>query len=186
MMSREAFEAWALRNTSLSSAHEMAWAAWQAALAQPQAEPVLWVPPEREGEFHHDHSSVTGYRNRMAGWMPLYATPQQAQPTPAVQPLQSQLDEARADADRRHQLLIIQHAEAVELWNALKDLSFECDGVTRCIAPSRETYNRTFAVLRRKNHLSPEALRGYGSSGLQQQSVQFADGIAAPGSADHG
>lgn len=112
----------------------------------------------------------------------LAARPAPAAPAvPAVQPLQSQLDEARADADRRHQLLGIQHAEAVELWNALKDLSFECDGVTRCIAPSRETYNRTFAVLRRKNHLSPEALRGYGSSGLQQQSVQFADGIAAPG-----
>ena len=31
MTQREAFEAWALRNTSLSSAHEMAWAAWQAA-----------------------------------------------------------------------------------------------------------------------------------------------------------
>ena len=59
------------------------------------------------------------------------------QPTPAVQPLQSQLDKARADADRRHQLLIIQHAEAVELWNALKDLSLECDGVTRVVAPSR-------------------------------------------------
>ena len=31
MTQREAFENWALRNTSLSSAHEMAWAAWQAA-----------------------------------------------------------------------------------------------------------------------------------------------------------
>ena len=34
MTQREAFEAWALRNTSLSSAHEMAWAAWQQATAR--------------------------------------------------------------------------------------------------------------------------------------------------------
>ena len=51
--------------------------------ARPQSEPMLWVPPEREGEFHHDHSSVTGYRNRMAGWMPLYAAPQPAPAVPA-------------------------------------------------------------------------------------------------------
>lgn len=30
---------------------------------------------------------------------------------------------------------------------ALADLSFECDGVTRTVPPSRETYNRTFAEL---------------------------------------
>lgn len=35
------------------------------------------------------------------------------------------------------------------LLKALEDLSFECDGVTRVVAPSRETYNRTFAVLRK-------------------------------------
>lgn len=31
MTQREAFEAWAIRNTSIPSAHEMAWSAWQAA-----------------------------------------------------------------------------------------------------------------------------------------------------------
>ncbi len=114
------------------------------------------------------------------GAIPLY-THRAAQPAPVPVPPEvlSALEEARADSARRHQLLIIQHAEAVELWNALKDLSFECDGVTRVQAPSRETYNRTFALLRKKNHLSPEALRGYGESGVMQQSVQFAHGIAA-------
>jgi hypothetical protein len=36
-----------------------------------------------------------------------------------------------------------------DLLQALADLSFECDGVTRTEAPSRETYNRTFAVLQK-------------------------------------
>jgi predicted nucleic acid-binding Zn-ribbon protein len=36
----------------------------------------------------------------------------------------------------------------IELEKALEDLSFECDGVTQTVAPSRETYNRTFAVLK--------------------------------------
>jgi hypothetical protein len=69
---------------------------------------------------------------------------------------------------RLHELLKLQHAESVVLWNALKDLSFECDGVTCTLPPSRETYNRTFDVLQSKLHLSPEALRGYGASSGQQ------------------
>lgn len=82
--------------------------------------------------------------------------------------LRAEAEALRKDSERRHQLLILQHAESVELWNALKDLSFECDGVTRTEAPSRDTYNKTFAVLQRKLHLSPEALRGYAESGQSQ------------------
>ena len=80
-MSREAFEAWALRNTSLPSAHEMAWAAWQAALAQPQAEPIAWGMLRADGLVldvicPEGHAAYEGEYK-----VPLYATPQQAQPT---------------------------------------------------------------------------------------------------------
>lgn len=37
--------------------------------------------------------------------------------------------------------------EAGFLWHALKDLSFDCDGVTCTVAPTRGTYNDTFAVI---------------------------------------
>lgn len=37
--------------------------------------------------------------------------------------------------------------DAGYLWHALKDLSFDCDGVTRTQAPQRGTYNATFAVI---------------------------------------
>lgn len=40
-------------------------------------------------------------------------------------------------------------SERYQLLKALEDLSFECDGVTCVVAPSRKTYNRTFAVLRK-------------------------------------
>lgn len=36
--------------------------------------------------------------------------------------------------------------DAGHLWNALKDLSFDCDGVTQTQAPQRGTYNATFSV----------------------------------------
>lgn len=39
--------------------------------------------------------------------------------------------------------------DARELWAALNALSFECDGVISTSPPSRETYNRTFAVMQR-------------------------------------
>lgn len=82
---------------------------------------------------------------------------------PLLRALQANVDLA-AESERRHRLLILQHAESVELWNALKDLSFECDGVTCTVAPSRETYNRTFRLLQQKPHLSPEALSGHGNA----------------------
>ena len=84
-MSREAFDAWALRNTSLPSAHEMAWAAWQAALAQPQSKPVAWIYPSALEKFQecetfaHVYSIKVGCPDEES--VPLYATPQQAQPT---------------------------------------------------------------------------------------------------------
>lgn len=37
--------------------------------------------------------------------------------------------------------------DAGHLWHALKDLSFDCDGVTQTQAPQRGTYNSTFALL---------------------------------------
>lgn len=82
-----------------------------------------------------------------------------------VAELEAERDDALADSERRHTLLKMQHAESVELYNALSDLSFECDGVTCVLPPSRETYNRTFMVLKMKPHLSPAALRGHGESG---------------------
>jgi len=39
--------------------------------------------------------------------------------------------------------------EKKELYAALSDLSFECDGVVYVKAPTRETYNRTFAVVKK-------------------------------------
>lgn len=36
---------------------------------------------------------------------------------------------------------------ASELWQALNDLSFECDAVFAVKPPSRETYNRTFQIM---------------------------------------
>jgi hypothetical protein len=82
-----------------------------------------------------------------------------------VRELVGERDAALADSERRHTLLKMQHAESVELYNALSDLSFECDGVTCVLPPSRETYNRTFMVLKMKPHLSPAALRGHGEAG---------------------
>lgn len=82
-----------------------------------------------------------------------------------VSELEGERDAALADSERRHTLLKMQHAESVELYNALSDLSFECDGVMCVLPPSRETYNRTFMVLKMKPHLSPAALRGHGESG---------------------
>ena len=49
-----------------------------------------------------------------------------------IDELNNQLAEARRDAGH--------------LWNALKDLSFDCDGVTQTQAPTRGTYNGTFMV----------------------------------------
>lgn len=82
-----------------------------------------------------------------------------------VRELEGERDAALADSERRHTLLKLQHAESVELYNALSDLSFECDGVFCVLPPSRETYNRTFMVLKMKPHLSPAALRGHGEAG---------------------
>lgn len=39
--------------------------------------------------------------------------------------------------------------DAGHLWHALKDLSFDCDGVTQTVAPQRGTYNATFLVIQR-------------------------------------
>lgn len=33
--------------------------------------PTCWIPPEREGEYHSS-STITAYREPMAGWEPLY------------------------------------------------------------------------------------------------------------------
>jgi len=43
---------------------------------------------------------------------------------------------------------MIKHEEnAKELWQALDDLSFECFGAIGTMAPSIDTYNRTFKVV---------------------------------------
>lgn len=42
---------------------------------QEQPRPYAWVPPERDGTFHYDHSSITAYRSEMAGWRPVYLHP---------------------------------------------------------------------------------------------------------------
>ena len=65
MTQREAFEAWALRNTSLPSAHEMAWAAWQAALVRTQAEPVAgeWRFDIDESNLYHGDALVASLDN---------------------------------------------------------------------------------------------------------------------------
>ena len=41
-------------------------------------EPVAWIPPEREGAYHAS-LTITAYRQPMAGWEPLYRTPQPTQ-----------------------------------------------------------------------------------------------------------
>lgn len=40
-----------------------------------QAQPVAWIIPERDGEFHHEHASITAYRMPMPGWVPVYLHP---------------------------------------------------------------------------------------------------------------
>lgn len=45
-----------------------------------------------------------------------------------------------------------------DLLQALADLSFECDGVTCTLPPSRETYNRTFEVLQKYRALCAHQL----------------------------
>ena len=96
MTQREAFEAWALRNTSLPSAHEMAWAAWQAALVRTQAEPVAgeWRFDIDESNLYHGDALVASLDNTECtnnSWREacrygaeiaarMNATPQQAQP----------------------------------------------------------------------------------------------------------
>ena len=106
-MSREAFEAWALRNASLPSAHDIAWAAWQAALAQQQAEPIAWGMLRADGLVldvicPEGHAAYEGEYK-----VPLYATPQQAQPAaPAVQPLSGdQIMDGFCAAKNLHQLV---------------------------------------------------------------------------------
>ena len=44
-----------------------------------QQEPVGYWPEEREGEYH-SRDSVTAYRTPKAGWIPVYTSPQPAQP----------------------------------------------------------------------------------------------------------
>lgn len=41
-----------------------------------RGEPVAWIPPVRDFEFHHDHESITAYRSPMSGWVPVYLAPQ--------------------------------------------------------------------------------------------------------------
>ena len=107
-------------------------AAIRAHLAQPQAEPVAWMWRDQDGL-----STIQSVKPNHDA-TPLYTNPVPAVPTPLPE------NTIRANA------------EAVELWNALQDLLFECDGVTYVKAPSRETYNRTFALLQKKNHLAPQ------------------------------
>lgn len=64
----------------------------------------------------------------------------------------AELEAARKDAERRLRLLRLHHSDAMELWKALTDLSFECDNVIATYdgkvgAPTIETYNRTFDVI---------------------------------------
>lgn len=58
--------------------------ALEASLPQEQveqaAQPVFWAPPERDGAFHHEHSSELVYRVPMSGWRPLYTSPPKAAP----------------------------------------------------------------------------------------------------------
>lgn len=59
----------------------------------------------------------------------------------------------------QHRLIKMHHADAMELWKALNDLSFECDGVTSTVAPTRETYNRTFSVMQKHRQAYSEKAR---------------------------
>ena len=64
----------------------------------------------------------------------------------------AELAAACKDAERRLRLLRLHHSDAMELWKALTDLSFECDNVIATYdgkvgAPTIETYNRTFDVI---------------------------------------
>lgn len=87
--------------------------------------------------------------------------------------LEAALDARDKDKVRLHGLLKLHHSDAMELWAALKDLSFECDGViSRCNAPSVKTYNRTFAVLQKHE-------QGYSESARANPAGQAALGDAA-------
>jgi hypothetical protein len=58
-------------------------------------EPYCYVAPERDGTFHHEHSSLTAYRSQPAGWKPLYA----AVGASPVEPSQSLLNALSEAAD---------------------------------------------------------------------------------------
>ncbi len=64
------------------------------------------------------------------------------------------------DCERRHRLIQLHHADAMELWKALNDMSFESDGVTCVLPPSRETYNRTFAIMQKHREAYSGKYRG--------------------------
>lgn len=63
----------------------------------------------------------------------------------AVRSAQTVIAAERAGGGRAKELEELRK-EAGFLWHALKDLSFDCDGVTQTQAPQRGTYNSTFAV----------------------------------------
>ncbi len=151
--------------------------------AQPSPEPSK--PEQAEAPSDFEAWWQTGEGNRAGGetgwlgvaraaWAAAFACASRLATLPPASAAGERDAVAMAVKDREitrlHEMLKMQHAESVELWNALKDLSFECDGVMCVLPPSRETYNRTFAVLQSKPHLSPEALRGYGETGAAQQS----------------
>ena len=83
-------------------------------------------------------------------WMTCKRNPQWA--AAEIERLKAERDAAVKNAERRLRLLQLHHADAMELWKALNDLSFECDSVIagtdgRVSAPTMETYNRTFYIM---------------------------------------
>lgn len=61
----------------------------------------------------------------------------------------NRIAELEKDIARRLKLIQLHHADAMELWKALNDLSFESDGVTCTQIPTRETYNRTLEIMQK-------------------------------------
>jgi len=79
----EYLAAWSVGESPNASAVNDLIAELEAALAQPEQEPVAWMHPSGEGydSAFRDHSTVvvcTG--NKWEGWMPLYTHPPQRKP----------------------------------------------------------------------------------------------------------
>lgn len=82
---------------------------------------------------------------------------------------EAEIARLQAESELRHRLLQLHHADAMQLWAALNDLSFGCFGGIGTTRPSAEVYNVTFAVMQQhREAYSAEARNNPARAALTQ------------------